>query len=948
MARFNEGAAGPRTPGLGAPDPAERIRRVTGERRALTVLFCDLVGSTPLGEQLDAEDYADVLFEYQERGRAAIEARGGGVAHFAGDGILAYFGHPIAHEDDADRAVAAAFDLLAVVREMALRRRRELGVELRCRIGMHAALAVVGRMEGRYEVSVFGAGTNLAARVQAEAEPDEILATADLARMLRGRYLITDARTVELRGIAEAVELVRLAASLGPHEPVPSRPLVGRDEPLARLRQRRREAHDGRGGAVEIAGPAGIGKSTLVAALVADEPAGTVIEVRGRELTMQTPFATLGELAEGLRAGTVGDDDLTSALDALEHAMAADDHGVNAQQVRQRILDSARALGSRLGARLVVVEDAHWVDASSRAALAAMSDEFASTSTLLVATSRPPAGLPGEVIELAPLSPSEIAELVGEIDAPQLATIVARSGGIPLFATELARTAGSAGGRLPPSLHGSLLARLDRVPEHVEVARAASVLGDEVDVALLAAMTEHTTAEVDDALEDLVAGDVIHPRTGGWGFAHALLRDAIYESVLSGRRRQLHERAAVELAARGAQDDDRVAVLGHHYEHAGARAQAARCFGAAARRSAGRGAVDEALALAERGLRVVDEETDPALALGLTMTKGNARLAVEGYAAPRLVELWQSAEQLARAAEDRLELSSAMNGQSVAALFDGDYRLSVARAERVRVFGERTHDRAALVRGHCSLALAQVWLGDVPAAYDNAVRADELYERGDDQLLTYGFGTDHAVIARSTAALASWMSGTDDAERWTASAIEWATEIDSPISAATAVAQAAIIDLDAERYHEVLERTELVEELAERYGMPLYRGVSRLLSAAAMARLGQAGALRRADDALGILMSSGGAFGATAGLLQLAHCQLAHDPAQAAATAAYGLTMARSTGELLFEVQLAMLVAECRGDEESWLDLERAAAAAAQRGALGSAARGRARLDGGR
>ena len=217
---------------------------------------------------------------------------------------------------------------------------------------------------------------------------------------------------------------------------------------------------------------------------------------------------------------------------------------------------------------------------------------------------------------------------------------------------------------------------------------------------------------------------------GRCSFAHALVRDAIYESVLSRERRGLHARAAEVLRARGAADDDRLVVLGHHLQFAAEPRQAAQCFGMAARNSARRGAVDEALALADRGLQLVEPGTDADLELELTVTAGNARLAVEGYAAPGLVDLWQSAERLARAAGNPLELSSAMNGQSVAALFDGDYPLAIARAERIRVHGERTQDRAALVRGHCSLAVAQIWLGDVVAALDNARRADALVRAG--------------------------------------------------------------------------------------------------------------------------------------------------------------------------------------------------------------------------
>ncbi len=232
-------------------------------------------------------------------------------------------------------------------------------------------------------------------------------------------------------------------------------------------------------------------------------------------------------------------------------------------------------------------------------------------------------------------------------------------------------------------------------------------------------------------VDDLVAGHLVRrapARTPT--FDHALLRDAIYGSLLQKERRRLHAKVADALRSGGADADDRAALLAHHFEQAGASADAASCFAVAARRSAHRGAVAEALELAGRGLALVGDD-DVALTLQLTMTEGNARLAVEGYGAPGLDALWQRAEGLAKRAGDRLELSSAMNGRSVAALFDGDYQAAIERAERIVALvpsasrasdhGGSDHpvdeaDRAALVRAHCSLAVPQLFTGQTRAA----------------------------------------------------------------------------------------------------------------------------------------------------------------------------------------------------------------------------------------
>jgi class 3 adenylate cyclase len=923
---------------------------ITGQRRPLTVLFCDLVGSTPLSERLDPEDYAELVFDYQELTRDVVERHGGGVANYAGDGFVATFGHPIAHEDDAERGVDAGLALVAAVADM----HGTHGIEVRCRVGVHADVAVIGRMGDRHDVSLFGAAINIAARVQAAADAGEVLVTDAVVDLLRGSHVLVDRRQVALRGVAEPVGVAHVVRAVPLRDRRRHRRrMVGRTAERAALTRARREAAD-HGGAIVICGPAGIGKSTLLADLLANEPAGW-IEVRARELAGLTPFAPLSDLAAEAAAVAAPDSALAVAAAELARSVAqtAGETARSAEHAWQLVIEASREVGRTLAGRLVVVEDVHWLDNSSLVALEALVAELPQSRGCFVATARPPspfAAVP--ILELGALDGGEVAALVhavveaadGRIDHSRLDEIVARAEGVPLYADELARAVvAGADVTLPHSLHGSLLARLDRAPTLAAPARAASVLGDEVDPDLLAAVLGVDRQAAVTTIDDLVAGqilrqDVPHPPT----FVHALLREAVYSSLLQRERRQMHERVATALAVAGGRDDDRAALCGHHLEHAGDRSAAAACFAAAARRSARRGAVAEALALTERGLALVDE-TDPPTALALTMTRGNARLAVEGYSSPGLADLWRDAERLALAAGDATELSSAMNGQSVAALFDGDYRLSIEHAERVRALGARTDDRAALVRGHCSLAVAELFTGDVAAALRDARTAIELYQPGDDQLLTYGFGTDHGVIARSFAGMAAWFAGADDSDELLASSIAHAEHIQSPISLCLALHQAATIDLAAHRHHDALGRAARCEDVATRYGLPFYVALGRLASGAAGAWLGIDGALELATSGLGSLMQGTSAMGTTLGLLQLAECQAGCGQArQATSTAQFGLRVARDLGERIFEVELALVAARESGTDESWQDVDQAAATADDRGAVASAARARA------
>lgn len=922
---------------------------ISGQRRPLTVLFCDLVGSTPLSERLDPEDYAELVFDYQELTRDVVERHGGGVANYAGDGFVATFGHPIAHEDDAERAVDAGLALVAAVEDM----HRTHGIELRCRVGVHADVAVIGRMGDRHDVSLFGAAINIAARVQAAANVGEVLVTDAVMDLLRGSHVVTERRQVALKGVAELVGVAHLVRPVPLRERRRHRQMVGRTVERDELARGRRAAAD-HGGAIVICGPAGIGKSTLLADLLALEPTGW-IEVRARELAGLTPFAPLRELAtEAIAVAPPGSPLAVAAVDlARSIEQSSEETATSAEHAWQLVIEASREVGRALAGRLVVVEDAHWLDASSLVALEAMVAELPRSSGCVVATTRPPSPFGAvPIIDLGALDGGQVATLVnavveaadGRIDRARLEEIVARAEGVPLYADELARAVVAGGDvTLPHSLHGSLLARLDRAPTLAAPARAASVLGDEIDPDLLAAVLGIDRTAAVATIDDLVAGQVLrhdapHPPT----FVHALLREAVYSSLLQRERRQMHGRVAQAITAAGGGDDDRAALCGHHLEHAGEHRAAAMCFGTAARRSARRGAVAEALALTERGLALVDE-TDPATALALTMTRGNARLAVEGYSSPGLAALWQDAERLAVAAGDATELSSAMNGQSVAALFDGDYRLAIDHAERVRMLGARTADRAALVRGHCSLAVAELFTGDVTAALFDARTAIGLYEAGDDQLLTYGFGTDHGVIARSFAGMAAWFAGDDDSAALLASSIAHAEHIQSPISLCLALQQAATIDLVAERHRDALARAARCEDVASRYGLPFYVALGRLARATAGAWLGVDGALELATSALGDLMHGTSAMGTTLGLLQLAECQAGVGQSRAAtATAQYGLRLGRDLGELIFEVELALVAARWSGADDAWDDVERAAATADERGAVASASRARA------
>lgn len=936
---------------------------VAGERRLLTVMFCDLVGSTAMSTRLDPEDYAEIVLTYQETARHVVETHGGLVAQFVGDGLVIEFGYPVAHENDAERAVESALAIRRALAEFSVTAAARFGIDIACRIGVHSDLTVVGRMgtDRGGDLALFGTTANVAARVQGEAAPGEIYLSDRTLALLGGRFTVDSQREAELRGVDEPIVIARLVGHATVTGDAPRAELVARHAERDRLAQRWADAQQGLGGAVQVVGPAGVGKSMLVDSLRGLIAPHDRVEVRARELTALTPFATLADLAARCSA----DPRLHIAALAVQTAIA--DAGRNAEHARQLVIERSRALGEELGrsGRLIVIEDVHWLDSSSRDAIAGLIGSLHGSTALLVTTSRDAdAAHSGDTVMLGPLGHTDAAAVItsladreGALPASVVDEIVSRSGGIPLYLVALAESAiAGRGTPLPASLQSSLLARLDRFPSIRRAAQVASVIGDPVDQGLLTMIVgsdagmsgSHPGVASNDApVNELIeAGVLVGTHDGPPVFSHALLREAVYESLLQRDRRRLHRQLADALEAAGGRDDDRVGLIAHHLEHADEPLPAAEAFAAAARRSARRGAAVEALALAERGLALLAGQPDTtAIELHLTMTKGNATFAVDGYGADGLLELWQAAERLAQQCGDRTELTSAMNGQSAAALFDGDYALSTERAERIVRFGREHDDRPALVRGHCSRGLAQLWAGDCAAALDDARRAIELYEPGDDQLLTYGFGTDHAVIALSAAGAAAWFVGDPDAETLAQQAIDHGERIESPISLCVALQQAAVIDLIARRFDAAVARSERLISTAERFSSVFFAELGRLTRATARAMCGDRDAFDDAMAALTGLMAGTSQLGVTMGLLHLALCQEAVGQRDGAAgTARYGLDVAADRSERVFEVELVWLHARCSDTDEAWAQLVDAADRADERGAHACAARARSAI----
>ena len=490
----------------------------SAERRPITVMFCDLVGSTGLAAKLDAEDWRNLVNAYLDEASAAVTGLGGHVLKKLGDGLMAIFGYPRAEENDAERALRAALAIQRALADLNARNTRAGAIELAARIGLDSGPVVVDATG-----EVFGEAPNVAARVQALAEPGAVLVTAAVERQVAGLFVAEDKGAHALRGVPAPVGLYRIVrASSGRRASArtPTR-LVGREEELDLLSRRWERARKGEGQLALVVGEPGIGKSRLIREFRArlGETPHAFVEWSSSQLLQNTPLHPLAEWGRQQFGGaeTSADQRLADlertlgliGLDPAEYApliaplvdvplpegrMAK----LAPEELRRRQLAALTTwvlAGARSQATALAFEDLHWADPTTLDLMGALAERGAQAPLFIIATARPEFRSPWSlrphhsVIALAPLDRAQVKRMIGEISSGQALSeeavegVSERAGGVPLFVEEVTRLLlerGAEGGAqaIPPTLQQSLAARLDRLGEAREVARSARFWGE--------------------------------------------------------------------------------------------------------------------------------------------------------------------------------------------------------------------------------------------------------------------------------------------------------------------------------------------------------------------------------------------------------------------------------------------------------------------------------------
>ncbi len=866
------------------------------ERRQLTVLFCDVVGSTALSSRLDLEDLRDVLAIFQRQSTAVIEAERGRVARYQGDGVLACFGYPSASEDDAERAVRAALSLARGI-EAAVAPEGRLAV----RIGIATGVVVAGELlqsEVADNPSVVGETPNLAARLQALAEPGAIVVDEATRRLTGDLFAYRDLGFLAIGGLTEPVRVWR-AVSDGPtasrFEALRSRnlPLVGRRSELGALVQRWAAAKTGHGQIAVISGDAGIGKSRvayeLTSRVKADTPVPLALRYYCSPHHQTSPLhpivdwlrrAARFDRADAQSVGRLqpllpqGSEDERIGAEILTQMLAAPAGGGDqlphdGRRTRELLLKAIVATLRRLSSAqptLIIVEDAHWLDPTSRDLLDMLVGEVLAWPVLLVITARQdfqPAwryASHATLMELGPIAVEDAEALIrqvpggGDLPTEVVHSIAQRADGVPLYIEELTKTVIVAAGRtpqeqfaIPSSLHASLLARLDRLGPAREVASVAAVIGRRFTVPLLhAAIPERSRDGIESALRVLTDNDVVVAAEPGasdaYMFRHALIQDAAYDRLLRHERRALHERVANALSATMPEvAAGQPEIVADHFAKAGLSEPAARTWLQAGRSASQRWALREAIRHASEGLRLATTLPDDAnrkrLELELHMVLAPATMAAHGYAAEESRKAFAHAAPLVPAAGDVDERQLFLLG-----LFNVHYgraELGEAMAVAREYFALSQQHGKNAGRAHGLLAQTHAALGEFVDADEEFERSLDIFARDSDAgTPLYNFGSQHVISLALSGGLQFGLGKPDLGKARMAEAVERAEHHGHVLAIALARVTQLLTPIPG-GIEPNLEAAEALVAYCARFGLKNFEAWARFAQGAILARLGE-------------------------------------------------------------------------------------------------------------
>ena len=855
------------------------------ERRQVTVLFCDMVGSTALSGTVDPELLGNLIRRYQDAAAGAIGRFGGFVAKFMGDGVLAYFGFPRAFEDAAERAVHAAIGILAEVGGIEL----PDGTRVQARVGIATGLVVVGEIVGSgtaQERTIVGETPNLAARLQALATPDTILISEATQNLVGGLFELELTGEHALKGFSRPVLAWRVRGQASAESRFAAihtgnLPFIGRTHEMGLMLDRWRLARSGEGQIVTVIGEAGIGKSRSIEALqelIADEPHARVhlqcapyhsdsalypviqhIGRAARFAAQDSPGARLEKLRALFAHRATSDATAIPLLAELLSIPVAPLSLTPAQRKAATItllVDEIVRLGET-DPVLLVLEDAHWIDPTTLELMTHLTDSIGQLRLLVLVSARPDfvpcwqARPHSTLLTLGRLGRAECAQLVAGVSvshglsAETVAAIVAKTDGVPLFVEELTKSvmesAGEDSAAVPATLKDLLMARLDRLGAAREVAQIASVFGRQFSFALLSAVIPGDGRDIEAALAKLITAGIVFPEGRGlersFSFKHALTRDAAYESLLLSCRREWHERIARTLEARfpdlAANEPD---LLAYHFGEAGLAGPACHYRILGGDQAVSRSAYTEAIAHFSAGLKMADAlpegEERMRRQLDFLLKLGPALIVMRGMQSAEVEDAYRRAADIGAALRNEAGTFKAKWGLWMNATIRRKTALAHVRASELVALAQRSGDGDLLLEAyHCRWSTA-FFRGDVVASLDNSRIGIEIYSIARQRHLAHTFGGhDPGVCAHVQCANNLQLSGDrEGAKDALAQVLGLAETLDHPNSLGHALHNGAMgLQLVGDR-EATLALASRAADLAEKFALPLWRAGSLLLT----------------------------------------------------------------------------------------------------------------------